>query len=107
MWGSGARLSRLAGRPFVADRVRGDNADLPFRSESFDVVLSVGVLCCVDDAFVPAVVAETVRVLRKGGYLLFGVPRGRGVDDERRWARAGLVSVATTRPGRSLLQKPL
>jgi len=97
----------LAERAPRATRVVGDAADLPVRSSSIDVVLSLGVLCCVADAAVPAAVAETVRVLKPGGLLLFAVPRRRGATDEARWRRAGLVPVATTRPGRGLFQKAL
>ena len=107
MWVSNARLEGLARAPMSIERIRGDAADLPLRSGSVDVALSIGVLCCMTDAAVPAAVAETVRVLRPGGFLLFGVPRARGVEDDGRWALAGLERVATVRPGRSLFQKPL
>ena len=107
MWVSDERLEHTAHRDVRTDRVRGDAADLPLRSESIDVVLSIGVLCCMSDAAVPAAVAETHRVLRPGGLLLFGVPKGRGERDEARWRAIGLERVATVRPGRSLFQKPL
>jgi SAM-dependent methyltransferase len=98
------RWATLSRRP---SRVVGDAADLPVRSESVDVVLSLGLLCCVADASVPAAVAETVRVLKPGGWLLFAVPRRRGADDDARWRAAGLRPIATLRPGRGLFQKAL
>lgn len=107
MWTPTPRLERVARRPLRLDRVQGDAADLPFRSGSLDVVLSLGVLCCMTDAAVPAAVAETYRVLRPGGYLLFGVPRRRAEADEARWRAIGLERVASVRPGRTLFQKPL
>ncbi len=84
-----------------------DATDLPVRSASVDVVLSLGVLCCMADVAVPAAVAETVRVLKPGGYLLFGVPLWRGTVDDARWRSAGLGTVVSLRPGRGLFQKTL
>lgn len=101
------RAERTAGPTFRPDRIVGDAVDLPLRSSSLDVVLSLGVLCCLSDAAVPAAVEETVRVLRPGGVLLFGVPKWRGADDDERWRRAGLLAVRTLRPGRGLFRKPL
>ena len=86
-------------------RVVADATDLPLPSGSVDVALSLGVLCCLQEAAVPAAIAETVRVLAPGGWLLFAVPRRRGADDDARWARAGFRRVASLRPGRSLFQK--
>jgi len=97
----------LVRRGVRADRILGDAIDLPFRNGSADLVLSLGVLCCVADAAVPATVAETVRVLKPGGLLLFAVPRRRGEADDARWQRAGLVRVRSTRPGRGVFQKTL
>ena len=88
-------------------RIVGDGADLPLRSESVDVVLSLGVFCCMAEAAVPEAVAETLRVMRPGAWLLFAVPRRRGELDDRRWRAAGLRLVASRRPGRSLFQKAL
>jgi SAM-dependent methyltransferase len=107
MWANPGRVDRAAGAPLRADRIQGDAADLPLRAETVDVVLSIGALCCMSDAAVPRAVAETIRVLKPGGYLLFGVPRWRGPSDEARWTSAGLTRCAGTRPGRSLFQKTL
>ena len=107
MWGDPRRLERIARAPFRPERVLGDAVDLPLRSESVDIALSIGVLCCMTDAAVPGAVAETVRVLRRGGLLLFGVPKWRGAIDEARFGAAGLVPLASKRPGRTLFQKPL
>ncbi|MCI4353779.1 MAG: class I SAM-dependent methyltransferase [Thermoplasmata archaeon] len=90
-----------------ASSIVGDAAALPIRSGSVDVVLSLGVLCCMEDSAVPAAVEETVRVLKPGGFLLFGVPRRRGPSDDARWRSVGLAPVATLRPGRGLFQKTL
>lgn len=107
MWRDPRRLERIARAPFRAERIVGDAIDLPFRSETIDVVLSVGVLCCMTEAAIPGAVAETVRVLRPGGLLLFGVPKWRGGADEARFTAAGLVRLASVRAGRTLFEKPL
>ena len=90
-----------------ADSVVADATALPIHDASVDVVLSLGVLCCLADAAVPGAVAETVRVLKPGGLLLFGVPARRGAADDARWRSAGLVPLAVLRPGRGLFQKTL
>jgi len=107
MWSDPRGVDRIARAPLRAARLQGDAADLPLRSGSVDVVLSIGALCCMSDAAVPRAVAETVRVLKPGGYLAFGVPRRRGASDEARWTSAGLVRRASLRSGRALFQKPL
>lgn len=48
----------------------GNASKLPFRDDTFDVVLAVTVLCLVPDA--QLAVREMVRVLRPGGRLLLG-----------------------------------
>jgi SAM-dependent methyltransferase len=103
--GRGAR-ARARGAP-KATLVVADAAALPVRSSSVDVVLSLGVVCCMADAAVPAAIAETLRVLKPGGLLLFGVPARRGTVDDARWRSAGLVPVVSLRPGRGLFQKAL
>lgn len=79
-----ARLASLAGarrvvgldastgmlmRAAVKERVRGDLTSLPFRSGSFDVVISGLALGHAADLF--ACLAEIARVLRPGGSLLY------------------------------------
>jgi 2-polyprenyl-6-hydroxyphenyl methylase/3-demethylubiquinone-9 3-methyltransferase len=59
-------LAQAAEHGVVA--VRGDVARLPFRDESFDVVVAGEILEHVTD--LPAVVAEVCRVLRVGGTLV-------------------------------------
>ncbi|HEY6238012.1 MAG TPA: class I SAM-dependent methyltransferase [Thermoplasmata archaeon] len=107
MWADPRPIDRAAGRALHPERIQGDAADLPLGTASADVVLSIGALCCMSDAAVPRAVAETGRVLKPGGFLLFAVPRRRGELDEARWSAAGFARRAGTRPGRGLFQKPL
>lgn len=107
MWASDRARRRAASQGFTPSRVVGDASDLPLRSGSVDVALSVGVFCCMNDAAIPAAIAETVRVLRPGGWFLFGVPRWRGEYDVPALERAGLARVAEIGLGRTLFQKPL
>ncbi|WP_373155955.1 class I SAM-dependent methyltransferase, partial [Mycobacterium marinum] len=51
------------------DFVRGDAENLPFEDESFDVVLNVEASHCYPHF--SRFLAEVVRVLRPGGYLLY------------------------------------
>ena len=106
MWDPGApRFTRLA-PGFAPDWVQADGADLPVRDASADIVLSLGVLCCMDDAAIPGAVSEIGRILKPGGWLLFRVPRRRGGADDERFRRAGFVAIARERPGSVLFQKP-
>ncbi len=86
--------------------VLGDAARLPLRDGSADLVLSVGLLCCVAEPSVPTVVAESVRVLAPGGFLLLAVTRWRGRSDEALHREAGLLRVSGGRAGRALFTKP-
>jgi SAM-dependent methyltransferase len=101
-----ARKSRSApgwfGGPVVADVSR-----LPFRDGAADVVLSIGLLCCVDEAAIGRAVEESTRILAPGGILILGVPRWRGRMDERAISATGLVRIAGRRPGRGIFQKRL
>ena len=84
-----------------------DGIALPLRDASADVVLSLGVLCCMEEEFVDQSVREAHRVLRPGGYYLLAVPRRRGEADESRLTRLGFVREGGYRPGRALFRKPL
>jgi len=92
---------------FRPERVVGDASDLPIRSESVDLLLSLGVFCCMKDSAIPGAIAEAARVVKPGGLMLFGVPPWRGSEDEARLERAGFRAVVRRRRGRSLLQKTL
>jgi len=85
--------------------VLGDAGRLPFRDGSFDLVLSIGTLCCVAEGSVGRVVEETTRVLAPGGILVLTVPARRGRADDRATARTGLVRKSGPRPGRGVWAK--
>lgn len=51
-----------------------DARHLPFESGSFDIAMYVGVLHHMDDDTARACLAETCRVVRKGGYILVAEP---------------------------------
>ena len=93
------------GTSFEPDRLVGDGVDLPIDSGSADLVLSLGVLCCMADSAVSRGVAEIARILRPGGLLLLGVPRRRGSGDEALLQSAGLQALVRLQPGRGLFQK--
>jgi SAM-dependent methyltransferase len=98
-------LARIA-PGFRPDRAVADGLDLPLRGDCADVLISIGVLCCMTDSAVPGAVDEIRRVLKPGGWLLFRVPRRRGDVDVERFRRAGFREVARERPGSVLFQKP-
>jgi ubiquinone/menaquinone biosynthesis C-methylase UbiE len=83
-----------------------DAVALPLADGSVDVVLSLGVLCCMTDAAVPHAVRETWRVLRPGGLALVTVPLRRGDADAPLFRTAGFERVAELRPGRTLYARP-
>jgi SAM-dependent methyltransferase len=80
---------------------RGSICDMPFPSESFDLVLATDVIEHVDDD--RQALDEVRRVLRPGGKALITVPAFTslwGLQDEvaqhkRRYRRAGVVSLAS------------
>ncbi len=61
------RRATEAARTLEVHRLAGE--ELPFEDGRFDAVVSILVLCSVDD--VPAVLAQAYRVLRPGGLFLF------------------------------------
>lgn len=71
--------------------VRGDVTRLPFRDESFDVVVAGEVLEHVRD--LPSVVSEVCRVLRTGGTLVIDTIANTW------WARFSSITVAERLPG--------
>lgn len=106
MWSlRGSRRALRSSAGFRPVRLTADGSDLPLRGGSVDVVLSIGVLCCMPEARVPGAVAEMHRVLRPGGLLWFRVPRPRGPVDEARFRGLGFVEVARERPGAVLFRK--
>ncbi len=52
---------------------QGDVRNLPFKSESFDVIFSLGTLEHVQDADQPITIKELFRVLKPGGICILGV----------------------------------
>jgi ubiquinone/menaquinone biosynthesis C-methylase UbiE len=93
-------------RPGAREVVVADAVDLPLPDRSVDVVLCLGVLCCMTDDSVPRAVAEMWRVLRPGGLAVVAVPLRRGDQDDPDFRSAGFVRLRQLRPGRSLYQRP-
>jgi ubiquinone/menaquinone biosynthesis C-methylase UbiE len=89
------------------DLVLGDAVALPLRNASVDLVLSLGVLCCLTDEGGDSAAREAWRVVRPGGHVVLAVPRWRGTADERRHTQAGFVRIAGRRPGRAVFRKPI
>jgi len=100
------KVPRVPVRGYPLDAVQGDGIQLPVPDQSVDVVLSLGVLCCMTDEAVPLAVAETWRVLRPGGLAVVGVPRRRGDADDPIYLAQGFRRVDSLRPGRSLYERP-
>jgi SAM-dependent methyltransferase len=97
--GAGAELSRvsldlarryLAVEGLAALLVQADAVDLPFRDESFDLVLCHGVLPFASDP--AAIVAESRRVLRQDGLAIF-------VAYNRRSWMSALRALSVVAPG--------
>lgn len=86
--------------------VRGSGTRLPFADQSVDVVLSFGVLCCMDQSDVPRAVTELWRVLRPGGYCVLGIPKGWAPSTDPMFRTAGFQPIREQRPGRTLFQRP-
>ncbi|CAN5352324.1 phthiotriol/phenolphthiotriol dimycocerosates methyltransferase [soil metagenome] len=72
---------------------RGDAEKLPFANESFDVVLNVESSHCYPS--MERFLAEVVRVLRPGGYLLFADIRAQGFREQllEQLEQAGLIVI--------------
>ncbi len=87
--------------------LRGDAASVPFPDSSADLVLSIGVLCCMAPAAVPRAIQEIDRVLRPTGRLAFAVPRRHIAPHELRLRAAGFEVVARFGRTRLLLSKGL
>jgi SAM-dependent methyltransferase len=98
-----ARRNREGRGPHL---VRGDGVRLPFADQAVDVLLSLGVLCCMDDAAVAPAISELWRVLRPGGYCVLGVPKGWSVLSDPLFLARGFRPVVVLRPGRALYQRP-
>lgn len=75
----------------------GDAENLPFASESFDLVYSWGVLHHTPDT--PAAVREVWRVLRRNGVARVMIYHARSIVGGMLWARYGLMA---GRPARAL-----
>jgi len=99
------RPGRPAARANGPDVALGDAVALPLRDASVDLVLSLGVLCCMTDEGADAAAREAWRVLRPGGYAVLSVPRWRGAADESRHTKVGFVRVGGGRPGRAVFRK--
>jgi ubiquinone/menaquinone biosynthesis C-methylase UbiE len=99
-----ARAAR-APRPEI-DLVRGDAVRLPLRDGSVDLVLSLGVLCCLTSEAVPMAVEESWRVLRPGGLAVVAVPRWRGDQDMPRFRARGFRPLEHPRAGWVLYHRP-
>ena len=92
---------------WARQRVVGDAARLPIKDSSVDVLLSLGVLCCIADVAVDDAVRESLRVLHPGGWVVLGVPRRRGAADEARFRTAGFQPGPRKRAGLAVFRKPL
>ncbi len=85
----------------------GDATRLPIKNEGTQVLLSLGVLCCMTEPAIDPAIEESWRVLSPGGFFLLGVPKRRGRKDEARLTARGFIRRAGIRAGLSLFQKPI
>jgi SAM-dependent methyltransferase len=88
-----------------AERILAAGDRLPFADASVDVLLSLGVLCCMRATDVPRAVSELSRVARPGGYCVLGVPPGWAPTTDPLFAAAGFTAVRSLRPGRVLYRR--
>jgi ubiquinone/menaquinone biosynthesis C-methylase UbiE len=105
-WGMLSRGAAHHPRSDSIEWVRGDAVRLPLPDGSADVVLAIGLLCCMTDAARPRAISELWRVLRPGGSLLVSVPKYRGAADDPALESAGFQRVRLLRPGRALWARP-
>ncbi len=90
----------------AAGWLRGSGDNLPISNASVDLLLSFGVLCCMEAKDVPRAVSELYRVARPGGYCLLGLPKSWAGFSDPLFRSAGFRPVAELRPGRTLYQRP-
>ena len=88
------------------DLIRAEGSGLPFGDGTIDVLLSLGVLCCMTESTVAPAVSELWRVLRPGGYCVVGVPKRWSEVSDPLFRTKGFRPVAQLRPGRTLYQRP-
>jgi ubiquinone/menaquinone biosynthesis C-methylase UbiE len=86
--------------------LRGAGDRLPISDASVDLLLSFGVLCCMEAKDVPRAVSELYRVARPGGYCLLGLPKSWAGFSDPLFRSAGFRPVAELRAGRTLYQRP-
>lgn len=56
------------------DTIQGDISQLPFQADSFDVIVSSGVIVYLNDASFKQLLEESKRILKEGGVILFIEP---------------------------------
>ncbi|HZY70478.1 MAG TPA: class I SAM-dependent methyltransferase [Thermoplasmata archaeon] len=89
----------------VAHRAVADATQLPIASDSADLVVSVGVLCCVRREAIGPAVAEMHRSLRAGGRALISVPPGMAGATDRAMTGVGFRALRFARPGSVVYEK--
>lgn len=80
--------ARLNGEHLNASLTRANVLQLPFRSNSFDAVLSTFLLDLLSDPDIPVAVAELARVAAAGGRVVLGVMELPNKLAERAWMTA-------------------
>lgn len=85
------QLGLAAERAPNAAVVRGDIAALPFAAESFDAVVSLGVLMHLPNDEQDRALSELVRVLRPGSRLFVSDGAGAWVGENPDWMGAGVT----------------
>lgn len=85
------QLRLAAERAPMAALVRGDIAALPFESDGFDAVVSLGVLMHLPNDEQDAALAEFARVLRPGSRLIVSDGAGSWAGENPDWLGAGVT----------------